>query len=255
MAATNATMQVTMTSYKPDGSVWGTSTVSNNSVTDYPIPTTGTYTLVLDPSASTTGVMTLTLSTEVGGTITTDGSPVAVSLTRAGQKARLTYAGTASQTVSLVVSGVTASVNVNAALVKPDGSLLSGFPNWSQATLSSGSAFLGPFVLPTTDPAYAVTLVPGSAGTGGATFKLYNIPGDVGGTLTINGGAATATITIPGQNAVYTFTGTAGQVVTARADSNTIGCGTFGVRFPNGSQTTIGPCTASFSIANITLKV
>src|SRR5439155_676326 len=101
MAATNATIQVTLTTLKPDGSVWGASTVSNNSVTDYVLPTTGTYTLVLDGPPSTAGTMTLTLSTEIGGSITMGGPPVTVSLTRPGQKARLTYSGTELQRVSL----------------------------------------------------------------------------------------------------------------------------------------------------------
>ena len=175
------------------------------------------------------------------------GPPVTVNATRPGQKARLLFSGTASQRVSLNTTNPSGTVGVT--LNKPDGSLLSTPPGpWSQG----GPGFIGPFPLPTTETAYAVMLLPG-AGTAGATFTLYNVPPDVTGTLTINGGAVPVTITVPGQMVSLTFTGTAGQVVSVRGDGNTIGCGNFGLKWPNGALSTISPCTTTFAMTNATL--
>jgi YD repeat-containing protein len=249
LAVTNANLSTALTILKPDGTSWVTTSVSNNSVVDTaPAPTTGTYTIVLDPGATSTGNLTLTLSAEIGGSIVMGGSPVSVSITRPGQKARLLFSGTATQRVSLNITGVTVSGTAYVGLLKPDGSVISGFPNWSQTTFfGPGSGFLGAYTLPTTQT-YAVYLAPGGPGTAGATFTLYNVTPDVTGTLTINGPAAPVNITVPGQNSSFTFTGTAGQVVTLRGAGNTIGCGNFVLTWPNSSVTATQQCAATFSM-------
>ena len=176
---------------------------------------------------------------------------MSVSITRLGQKARLLFSGTATQRVSLSITGVTGSADVR--LLKSDGSLISGYPNFSQTTVGAGGGFLGTYTLPTTAPDYAIYLIPSSGGTASATFTLYNVPPDVTGTLTINGPAAPVNITVPGQNSSFTFTGTAGQVVSLRGASNTIGCGNFVLIWPNGSVTATQQCGATFSM-NATLQ-
>src|SRR5262249_13655821 len=151
--------------------------------------------------ATITGGLTLTLSAEIAGTITMGGSPVSVSPTRPGQKARLTFSGTAAQRVSLNITGVTVSSTAYVGLPKANGKPTQGLPSWSQMTFfGPGSGFLGTYGLPTTETAYAVLLAPGGTGTAAATFTLYNVPPDVSGTLTINGPAAPVTIEIPGQS-------------------------------------------------------
>jgi hypothetical protein len=157
--------------------------------------------------------------------------------------------------VSLHIADVALSGTAYIGLIKPDGSVISGFPNWSQMTFGGpGSGFLGTYLLATTETAYSVYLAPGGTGTAGATFTLYNVPPDVTGALTINGPTAPVAITVPGQNAAFTFTGSSGQIVTVRGDGSTIGCGVFGVKWPNGSMTTNSPCSATFAIGNITLQ-
>src|SRR5262249_7799146 len=92
LAVTNATLSSALTILKPDGTNWITTSVSNGSVVATPpAPLTGSSTIVLDPGATITGGLTLTLSAEIAGTITMGGSPVSVSPTRPGQKARLTF--------------------------------------------------------------------------------------------------------------------------------------------------------------------
>jgi YD repeat-containing protein len=254
LAVTSANLTTALLILKPDGTTWVNASVSNNSVVDTgPVPTTGTYTILINPDASVTGNLTLTLSAEIAGSITMGGAPVVVSLTRPGQKARLTYSGTAGQRVSLHVTNVTVSGNAEVQLLKPDGSLLSGFPNWSKVTFSS-PVFLGTFTLPTTTPPdYTLYLAPGGAGTVTATLTLYNVPPDVTGTLTINGPAAPVAITVPGQNSSFTFTGTSGQVVTLRGTGNTITCGNFVLLWPGGGGTSQSPCTTTFSMG-VTLQ-
>ena len=246
LAVTNANLSAALSILKPDGTTWVTTSVSNGSGVDTtPAPTTGTYTIVIDPGATVTGSLTLTLSAEIAGSITIGGSPVSVSVARPGQKARLLFSGTTGQRVSLTATGVTGSSDVR--LLKPDGSLISPPPNWSQMNLGA-SAFMGPFTLPATVLDYAVYLFTGGTGTGSATFTLHNVPADVTGTLTINGPAARVTITAPSQSSSFTFTGTAGQVVTLRGASNTIGCGNVVLIFPNTSVTATQQCAATFAM-------
>jgi len=255
LAVTNATLSTALTILKPDGTNWVTASISNGSVVDTaPAPVTGTYTIVIDPGATVTGSLTLTLSAEIGGSITMGGSPVSVSITRAGQKARLLFSGTASQRVSLSITGVTVSGTADVRLLNPNGTHISGFPAWSQMTFfGAGSGFMGAYTLAAPASDYAVYLLPGGTGTAGATFTLYNVPPDVTGTLTINGPAAPVNITVPGQNSSFTFTGTAGQVVTLRGAGNTINCGNFVLIWPNGSVTATQQCGATFAMG-VTLQ-
>ena len=250
LAVTNANLSTALSILKPDGSSWVNTSVSNGSVVDTgPVPITGTYTVVINPAAASAGSLTLTLSAEIAGSIAMGGSPVSISITRPGQKARLTFSGTATQRVSLNITGVTVSGTASVALHNPNGTPISGFPNWSQMNFSGpGSGFLGTYTLATTQPAYAVYLSPNGTGTAAATFTLYDVPPDVTGTLSINGAAAPVAITVPGQNSSLTFTGTAGQVVTVRGASSTLGCGNFILIRPNSSMTATQPCAATFSM-------
>jgi YD repeat-containing protein len=250
LAVTNATLSTALTILKPDGTSWITASVSNGSVVDTtPAPTTGIYTIVLDPGATTTGSLTLTLSAEIAGGIAMDGMPVSVSVTRPGQKARLTFSGTATQRVSLSVTGVSTSTSAYVGLLKPNGTPISSFPNWSQMTFfGAGSGFLGTYTLATTETAYVVLLAPGGTGTAGATFTLYNVPPDTTGALTVNGPAAPVTIAVPGQNSSLTFTGTAGQIVTLRGADNSIGCGSLVLIFPSSSVSATQQCATTFSM-------
>jgi YD repeat-containing protein len=250
LAVTNATLSTALTILKPDGTSWITASVGNGSVVDTtPAPTTGIYTIVLDPGATTTGSLTLILSAEIAGGIAMDGMPVSVSVTRPGQKARLTFSGTATQRVSLSITGVTTSTSAYVGLLKPNGTPISSFPNWSQTTFfGAGSGFLSTYTLATTETAYVVLLAPGGTGTAGATFTLYNVPPDATGALIVNGPAAPVTIAVPGQNSSLTFTGTAGQIVTLRGVDNSIGCGNLVVIFPSSSVSATQQCATTFAM-------
>ena len=208
------------------------------------LPTTGTYSLFIDPAVAATGTVTLNLYTvpaDVSGTITADGSTTNVVITTPGQHASLTFSGTSGQRVSLKApSGGPSGTTY---LKNPDGSTLA-----SVASGGVSSHFLEPVVLPTTGT-YSVFVDPGAAATGTVVLNLYTVPADLSGTLTINGSAVGVTLSTPGQNGSYTFSGTASQQVTVRVTSNTMSV-VVTLKKPDG--TTLTSKTSSASSFNLT---
>jgi hypothetical protein len=202
----------------------------------------------MDPATTATGNITFTLYdvTDVTGTITAGGAPVTVTITTPGQNASLTFPGTTGQRVSLKVSNVTVW-STALKILNPNGSTL-----WTGSTLLSGT-FVNPLTLGSTGT-YTITIDPDSSYTGNLTFTLYNVPADPTATLTINGGGATLTTTTPGQNALATFAGTSGQLLTVRLTNNSMGSTTVKLLKPDGSQlATSTSSSANFNLAQQTL--
>jgi YD repeat-containing protein len=103
LGITNSNFNGGVTVYRPDGTL-----LMPQGPLDFPpLPVSGTYTIQLGNSFSGTGSLTLTLSEEVTGTITVGGPSVPVSITRPGQRARLTFPGTAGQRLNLRMGSVT----------------------------------------------------------------------------------------------------------------------------------------------------
>jgi YD repeat-containing protein len=230
--------QFKATVYRPDGVAMNTSptfsTVGGS--IDLPVlPMTGTYTIFLDPVSTYTGNITVTVSTELTGSITAGGSAVPITIARVGQNARYTFSGTAGQTVSVQLSSVTISSGY-ASILNPDGSTLV-----APSSFGTGGSVIDSQVLPTTGT-YAIVIDPAVIYTGNVTVTLYNVA-DVTGTITIDGTAVSPTITTPGQRARYTFTGTAGQWVNLGLSSITIASSSVSLLKPDGTSlvtTTIG---------------
>ena len=90
--------------YKPDASLFasidcyvdGTQCASNLSS----LPVTGNYSIVVQPASGATGTLQMWLSHDVAGVLAS-GTPFSLALARPGQNARLTFAGTAGQTLRL----------------------------------------------------------------------------------------------------------------------------------------------------------
>src|SRR5262249_42711878 len=127
-------------------------------------------------------------------------------------------------------------------IFKPDGTVL--------ATASSGcnkfSTFYDPPYLPQTGR-YTVSIDPVGTETGSVTVKL-NDAGDITGWITTDGSPTTVTTTVSGQNAKLTFSGTAGQRITASLDSVAYGSSGVGMSIltPSGSQLiSAGPSSGS----------
>ena len=200
----------TVSILKPDGSnLYGLPVNTGEWIDDVGLPLTGTYTIVLDPAGGNTGNATFTLydSSDVVLPIVPGGDPVTVTTTSPGQKARLTFDGTAGQLVSVKVTnssylGWGISVTVN----NPDGSWLTNFGLGA----NSASGYKDVFTLPVSGT-YTMWVDPNYLGTGSAVFTLYNVPADFTSSITPGGPAVTTNVSVPGQNARLTFTGSAGQ--------------------------------------------
>ena len=222
--------QFAVSVYRPDGGALTTPVTYSTAggSLDLPVlPMDGTYTVFLDPVSTYTGNVTVTLSTEVLGNITAGGAAVPVTISRIGQNARYLFTGTAGNTVSLQVSSVTITSGY-VSLIKPDGSVLAG-----PTSFSTAGGVIDTQVLPTSGT-YAILVDPSSTYTGNVTLTLYNTA-DVTGTITIDGSSVTPTLTVPGQRARYTFTGTAGQWVNLGLSSVSLTSSTVSMLKPDGT--------------------
>jgi hypothetical protein len=241
----------TLAILKPDGSqLGGTFSCGSNIFLDpQTLPATGTYTVLVDPSGNGTGTATITAYdvVDVTGSITIDGPSVSPTISTPGQVARLSFSGTAGLRVS-VNSSSSISTCWTLAILKPDGSQLA-------SVFSCGSSiFIEPQTLPASG-SYTVLIDPSGNGTGQATVNLYNVV-DVTGTLTLGGPAVNVSITVPGQNASYTFSGTTGQQATVRVSGSTISCVTVTLLKPDGtSLTSTFSCGSTINLATQTLPV
>jgi len=213
------------------------------------LPTTGTYTIVLNPSGAATGQATTNLYTVVDTTqsITVGGAAVVSPISTPGQVARLTFSGTTSQRIS-VKSDWTGTACWTVRIMKPDATQLT-------STFTCGaSIFIEPQQLPV-NGTYTIEIDPSGGGTGSATTNAYNVT-DVSGSVTINGSAFALTTTVPGQNANITFSGTASQLATVRVASSTYSCVTVTLLKPDGtSLTSVFTCGGTFNLSQQTLPV
>jgi hypothetical protein len=230
--------------YQPEGggkpSTVASFTTNGGSIDLPALPASGTYTILLDPVGIYTGNLTVTVSTEVAGEIAPQGSPVPIAISRIGQNARYTFAGTLGQSVSLQLSGVTIPSGY-VAIVKPDGSVLG-----SAMSFGGSGAVIDTQVLPATGT-YSVLIDPALVYTGYATLAVYNIP-DIAGTMMIDSAPTVSMLTVPGQRARYTFSGTAGQWINLGCSSVRIANSTVSIVAPDGTtfaSATIGPSGGS----------
>jgi YD repeat-containing protein len=198
---------------------------------------TGTYTVVFNPSSTVTGTTTLTLHDvppDVTGTIAFN-TPTVMTTTVAGQNARYTFTGAAGQRVALNQSNYNC-FTAHTAILKPDGTELAG---------GCGGAFIDATVLPAAGT-YTVLVDPVAATVGSNTVTLYDVPADASGSTTVNGAAVPLTMTTIGQNGQVSFTGAAGQQVTVHISGNTVG-GLVNVRLLSTDGTTVLTQTSSLN--------
>lgn len=167
-----------------------------------------------------------------------------------GQKALLSFSGTAGQRVSARLTTSPQSAFVAWPLaVRTAAEATVGTAAWM-----CGSMFLEPVTLPAAGP-YTLLADPGGWAVAPATVTLYDVAPDVAGALTINGPAMAVSIVDPGQNGVVTFTAAAGQQVTVRLTGNSIGYVPVRLFAPNGSFVTWEvSAAASFNLPTVTLS-
>jgi hypothetical protein len=187
-----------------------------------PLPASGTYQIALKPvTATATGSVTATLSTRVNGTLSLTGAGTAVSLSRAGQQADLTFAATAGQQIGIGFSGATfTGASYTAQIVDGAGIALlwnaaDGSKNRRVAVNGAGSDL--DIVAPTTGT-YTLTFGTNDAGTGAVTVTA-SVAQNLGALST--GAALAVSVTRPGQDVLATFTATAGQLLSLDFESAT----------------------------------
>jgi len=130
------------------------------------LPVPGLYTVLVDPDSTYTGSITLTLSSDVTGTLVINDPAVLVTIGRAGQNAHYTFAGTANQQVTARITGNTlGSVSVN--LYTPSGSIQTGAGG-------SGASFDLPTVTLATTGTYTITVNPSTLATGSLNLQVTN---------------------------------------------------------------------------------
>ena len=216
--------------YKPDGSLLrGASQVGSGTFFEpLTLPVAGTYKLTWDPYATSTGSLSVQVTTvppDATATATIDGPAASVTTTVAGQNAKVFFDGTANQVVSWLFSNVTTAGDVN--IYKPDGSLLRG------ASQVGSGTFFEPLTLPVAGT-YKLTWDPYATSTGSLSVQVTTVPPDATATATIDGPAASVTTTVAGQNAKVFFDGTANQVV-SWLFSNVTTAGDVRIYKPDGS--------------------
>ena len=214
-----------VTILKPDATalVAATSVGTNGKfIEPVSLPTTGTYTIKVDPQGANTGGITLSLAnfgSDTTGTITANGSATVVTSTAAGQNGTLTFTGSVNQRIALNLSS-------------NFGTMFSGARVWVKSPTNTtvvGPVVVGTsasFVEPVTLAAagtYTVKVDPDGANTGNVTLNLYTVPADVSSAITAGGAGVAVANTVPGQNMKFTFTATAGQKVSIKLNPVTIG--------------------------------
>jgi RHS repeat-associated protein len=174
-----------------------------------PLPTSGTYQLVVDPLDDGVGTVVANLSTRVTGGLSLTGAGTAVSLSRPGQQAELTVPATAGQRISLgftnatFASGVTATTKI----LEPNGTPLLWTNGAPRGLLRIADGFDYEF---TASLAGTYTIIFGSTDVSTGAVTVTASPELNSGALTI-GTAKTVSIARPGQDARMTYTATAGQ--------------------------------------------
>ncbi|MGW4948357.1 fibronectin type III domain-containing protein, partial [Actinoplanes sp. NPDC004185] len=207
--------------------------------------TGGAMSLVIQPRGLATGTFTIRLyapAADVSRTATIGGGPVTVTTADPGQRGSVTFTGTAGQrlyaTCGQSMTGAGSQVP-EYRLVGPDGATA------GVADCSSPPALFDTQVL-TKSGTYRIEIAPPGIATGSFTIRLYSPPANVSVTATIDGPAVTATMTVPGQKALVSFTGVAGRRLYVRCAEELADLGdgftNYVLSGPDGAQVAFGLC-------------
>jgi YD repeat-containing protein len=215
------------------------------------LPASGTYKIKIVPDSDSIGSITLLLSVAVPTPILANGASVQLNITTPNQRPNLSFNGTAGQRVSLNVPGMTSLNRCTIQFFNPDATELSS----TTIVRLNSIRFVDVQTLPTTGT-YTIVITPQNPyETGNLTLALYDVAADISGTLTVGDPAVPVTITVPGQNAAFTFSATAGQQITVRLSGNTFSCVLVSLLKPDGTtQTSLTNCTGTFNLATQTLQ-
>jgi len=154
-----------------------------------------------------------------------------------GQNARMTFAGTAGQRVSLTAS-VVSIPSSTVWIERPNGASIAQF------TTGTSGRFMSPVTLPQSGT-YIVHIDPQGSGTGHMSLDPEIVPGDPVYPIVANGVVVSGTNGGAGQNALFTFSGSASQKISLVVLNSTMGSANVSILKPDGST-----LVSSFSIAS-----
>lgn len=181
---------------KPDATTLASVSASTGTNLDMLIPLPGVYTVLIDPTGTSTGSMSLMLSEEINlGVFALDGPTVPVPVSRPGQTARLTFNNNVVNhyaSIAVVANTFTDSTIV---VYKPDGTQLSSISGVANGTILD-------ILLPVLGT-YIVRVNPTGNATGSLTLALN---GAFDGSIAINGPPVTVTTTNIGERSQLSFT-------------------------------------------------
>ncbi|MFL5778230.1 MAG: S8 family serine peptidase, partial [Chloroflexota bacterium] len=198
----------------------------------------GTYTIVLNPRSTYTGSWNLSLydvPPDAARTTSPGGGPVSIGVGTPGQNAQVTFSGIAGRSISLNVTGVTASSS-DISILNPNGTALA-----PAVGVGTGGSFFDTRLLGQTGT-YTIVINPRTNSTGSWTLNLYDVPGDALGTTSPGGGSMSIGVGIPGQNAKVTFSGVAGRWISLNVTGVTASSSDISILNPNG--TALAPAVA-----------
>lgn len=212
--------------YYPSSGIPGIPSASFAWIETLVLPVTGSYTVLIDPTdSSTCGISpqysfgaTARLSDvapDTTGTLTTSGIPLPIEFSAPGQNAKPSFSSAAGLRVSLrALQSQSTEILSNLTVIKPD--------NTNLTTSTVGfDRFLEPMVLPM-NGVYTVLLDPQFNKTRATTLYAYEMPPDVTGSVSVGGPSFTVQIVVPGQNADLSLSTSSTQTVTIYANENTI---------------------------------
>ncbi len=218
------------------------------------IPTTGTYTVYLNPLGPAVGHASVSINNDqdvTTPTISIGGSGVVPTTTVAGQDVRLSFTPTASQPRIFVLAG--SVTNPSATL-----NLWNGSASQSSAWIDnspSGQTFFIDTQAVNAGQQYQLWVQHSGTNFGHESLQIKNVPADISHTVTV-GGAAYPFSTAIGQNANINFTINTSESVTVHWTSgtylSTLGCNVK-VTGPSPSTNQVG--SGSCNTANGTVSL
>lgn len=243
LTATPSGGSIAIKVWNPDGTVFvdcGNFTTLGGTCNIPSIPVNGNYTIFVDPVGAAAGTLTLTLSSDLTGTMTADGPAITFNLPRQGQNARYIFSGIAGHQINLTAGTSAFSTSPVVTMFKPaaDGSASSTNGILWTGSMASGSQSDSQSV-PLTGTYIVFVEAPGLV-TGSITLALTEVT-DVTGTINVDAPAVTVMTTKAAQNVRLTFAGTAGQNLSLGFVNVTFAGGTgcladSRILRPNGSQ-------------------
>jgi hypothetical protein len=204
----------------------------------YTFPSTGTYTVTLDPLNDSKGTVNVNLydATDASLTISADGSTHSVSTTAPSQNAHLNFSPSVGQRISALLNSSSYPGMPGLTLRRVDGT--GAVFNVASSNLDGASRFIDAFTISQTG-SYFLFVDPSNTDTGSSVIALYTVT-DLSGTLDTSGTSFTAAITTPGQNGTFTFTGNSGQTLTLTGSGSSFSSGRCLISILNPSGSNVG---------------